>query len=130
MDKRNRKNPVAFHFRNKVLPERGGITVVYNPTTNKFGYAVCQRSDNYWRHDGYSRALGRSKSFNKGISMLGCSPDVPIAELRRHAASIAANAQEMFNNHTQAKVERYVESIRRLGQKAKIDVDLNPRGME
>ena len=60
-------DPIYFHFRQKrengELASRGGLTVVFNPTTEQFGIAKCHsRLDNFCKRIGKEIALTRSKA--------------------------------------------------------------------
>jgi hypothetical protein len=55
--------PFVFHCRNtnRVPYERGGLTIVFDPTVRRFGVAECSKRDNYNRKMGLKIALGRAK---------------------------------------------------------------------
>ena len=117
-ENKTRTNPVAFHFRSKSVLERGGITVAYNPVTNRFGVAVCQKLDNFCRSQGFNRAVGRSKSSHKGIMSQNTNPTID--EIREQAQSIAAKAQREFNEHLQGKID----AMTRMMKSKLIDVSM------
>lgn len=107
--KKTRTNPVAFHFRSAEVPERGGITVAYNPVTNKFGVAVCQQQDNFCRNEGFTRAVGRSQSANKSLPSKVKKPTM--AQIREQAKKIALSAQHNFNEHIQKQIDSIVKML-------------------
>lgn len=57
------ETPFVFHCRNnKRKPfEKGGLTIVFDPTVRRFGIAECSKKDNYNRKVGKNIALGRAR---------------------------------------------------------------------
>lgn len=102
--------PVTFYFRNKSLTERGGITVVYNPATNKFGVAVCQRMDSFNKKEGFKRACGRSLSTD-GVVYDAVQPSSTFAKIKQYATRLAKASQQKFNDHVGIEIGKIVKAM-------------------
>ena len=90
--------PFVFHFRNtKRKPfERGGLTIVFDPSIRRFGLSFCSKKDNYNRKLGKDIALGRAKFCNnpryfpKDMSQEFSEESMFVEKVRCIADSIAA----------------------------------------
>lgn len=103
---------IAFHFRSIDTFERGGITVVYDPHSNSFGVAVCQKGDAFCKRTGYNKALGRAHSARK-IVVHSISKNSSYTMIKNSAAQIAMNACADFNEHIQSKIKKVVAEMNR-----------------
>lgn len=113
------KHPICFHFRSnrQTRPHedpdisRGGVTVVFNPDTKRFGYAVCQNIDNFNRKKGYAVALGRSKSSEWGEPIHDIKNVDNKEAIRLQAIGLAKSAVTSFNRHISNQAERFTEKM-------------------
>lgn len=106
MTKLKKQERIVFHYRkgNKDVAilsdkkERGGVTVVYDPTCSRYGLALCGPEDNFKRSRGIEIATGR---VNNGLRR----PTRTLEAAKTTASKLARRAIAQQVKYRLAKLE-------------------------